>query len=302
MVRLIKNYDKNIHRQKALNPMIMRPLVILLALVALSACDTTASLKELRHATPSADPYYAALSEHYREYAEQQVVNYDWWSSKTFADKGLIVAYGHEVLPEKPEDWGLSKQEIKELNPARAALLRALTDNAKKIQPKQAASAVFHFDCWIENLDDGWQIDKIEACRDKFFTALHALEDTGSDKAAAPPPPTPTITSSSVLYFPFDRDVLEGEFLTQMEGLVASLKNSPDAQLVINGHADRAGDDNYNLELSARRAEYIRALLIKAGLDPKRVHYFAFGESDPAIVTDDDVRERANRRVEIFIE
>ncbi len=281
--------------------MVSRLLAPLFILLALCACDTTASLKELRHATPSADPYYAALSEHYREYAEQQVVNYDWWSSKYFADKGLIVAYGHEVLPEKPEDWGLSQQEITELNQARRALIRALTDNTKKTQPKQAASAVFHYDCWIENLDDGWQIDKIEACRDRFFSALHALENTGSDKAA-PPPPTPTITSSSVLYFPFDRDILEGEFLTQMEGLVASLKNNPNAQLVINGHADRAGDDNYNLELSARRAEYIRSLLIKAGLDPKRVHYFAFGESDPAIETDDDVRERANRRVEIFIE
>lgn len=281
--------------------MTSRIVLLLSALFALSACDTTASLKELRHVTPSADPYFAQLSEYYRDYAEQQVINYDWWSSKYFADKGLIVAYGHPVLPEKPEDWGLSKHDMAELAPARAALVRALTDNTRKTQPHQAAKAVFHFDCWIENLDDGWQTQKIEACRDAFFSALHALEDTGSD-APAPPPAPPVVTSSTVLYFPFDRDVLEGEFLTQMEGLVASLKNHPNAQLIINGHADRAGDDAYNLALSARRAKYIEQLLVKAGLDKNRVHYFAFGESDPAIVTDDDVRERANRRVEIFIE
>jgi outer membrane protein OmpA-like peptidoglycan-associated protein len=105
-----------------------------------------------------------------------------------------------------------------------------------------------------------------------------------------------------VLYFPFDSAHLEGAFLQQMQSLIASLRANPKAQLIINGHADRAGDDSYNLALSAKRAEYITNLLVKNGFSANRVTYYAFGETDPAIDTPDNVRERANRRVEIFLE
>lgn len=105
-----------------------------------------------------------------------------------------------------------------------------------------------------------------------------------------------------VLYFPFDAAVVESGMLTTIDGLIARLKEVPALRIVINGHADRAGTDIYNMGLSRHRAEYLRTQLIEHGIDPARVEYYAFGESDPAVPTPDGVKERANRRVEIFLE
>jgi OOP family OmpA-OmpF porin len=346
------------------------PLLIAapLAFAGLTACDTTTSLTELRQILPKDDPYAVALSGMYRDYAEAELTAYDWWSSKRFADKGLMVARGEQVEPENPADWAISPQARPELDRARTSLMEALASPAKAAHPQAAASALFHYDCWVENLDDGWQESDIASCRDHFFASLTALqadnpplpagegrgegsengktpqassphptpggeeispdstdalptgattdnsEPSESEETTAPteiaptpeasetPSPMPEVASSMVLYFPFDDAVLESKLLPEVEGLIASLKAHPETTLVINGHADRAGTDQYNLALSAHRAEYMRKLLIKNGIDPKRVEYYAFGESDPAIPTPDGERLRANRRVEIFLE
>lgn len=275
-----------------------------LLLAALSACDTTASLVKLRDHTPEGSGYTVALSSRYRDYAEARLAQYDWWSSKYFADKGLMVAEGFEPAPEDPNDWNISRGERPELEKARASLIEIVNDDVKKQRPELAADAVMAYDCWVESMDDGWQNPNTERCRDTLFATLTKLSAPapGEEAATLDEQGNPLISSSMVLYFPFDSSYLEGQFLAQMQSLIDSLKANPKAQLIINGHADRAGDDNYNLTLSARRAEYVKALLVSAGLDPARIEYFAFGESDPAVETDDEVREPSNRRVEIFLE
>lgn len=279
--------------------------VSLLLLAALAACDTTASLVELREAPPASSPYAAALAARYRDYAEDQLARYDWWSSKYFADKGLAIAGGFESGPEDPKHWNISAGELPELEKAREALLETVTDDARKTHPDIAADAVVAYDCWVENMDDGWQNPQIEKCRDGVYTALGKLTAATADparEASLDEQGNPLISSSMVLYFPFDSAHLEGAFLKQMQALIQSLKENPKTRLVINGHADRAGTDDYNLTLSARRAEYVKDLLVRAGLDASRIDYYAFGESDPAIDTPDNVREKVNRRVELFLE
>lgn len=273
-----------------------------LLLAALCACDTTASLTKLRDTAPGGSAYGIALSGHYRNYAELLLTRYDWWSSKYFADKGLMITEGFEPPPEDPKDWNISKGELPELEKARTSLLEVVDDEAKRAKPELSAKAVASYDCWVESMDDGWQNPRIERCRDVLFETLTALTKERRTDTPGAAQDTPLISSSLVLYFPFDSSHLEGEFLKQMQSLIESLKANPNAQLVINGHADRAGTDAYNLALSARRAEYVKSLLTGTGIDPARIEYYAFGESDPAIETEDDVREPTNRRVEIFLE
>lgn len=276
-----------------------------LLLAVLCACDTTASLVRLRDTAPSGSAYGVALAGRYRDYSELLLARYDWWSSKYFADKGLMITEGFEPPPEDPKDWNISKGELPELEKARASLLEIVNDDTKRTKPKLSAHAVASYDCCVESMDDGWQNPRIERCRDALFTALTKLSARRAKEAPKEPADAegnPLISSSLVLYFPFDSSHLEGEFLKQMQSLIESLKANPKAQLVINGHADRAGKDAYNLALSARRAEYVKSLLVGAGVSPDRVEYYAFGESDPAVATGDEVREPANRRVEIFLE
>lgn len=277
--------------------------VSLLLLAALCACDTTASLVQLRHMPAEGTAYTTALSARYRDYAEAQLARYDWWSSKYFADKGLTVAKGFEAAPEDPRQWNISAGELPELLKAREAVLEAVNNDTKTRTPELAADAVAAYDCWIENMDDGWQNSEIERCRDSLFITLGKLSAPAeNDAATLDEEGNPLVSSSLVLYFPFDSSQLEGAFLKQMQSLIESLRANPKSQLVINGHADRSGEDAYNLALSAKRAEYVKSLLVAAGLDASRVEYYAFGETDPAIATPDETRERANRRVEIFLE
>ncbi len=274
-------------------------LVALLSLMLLTACDSTASLKELRRAEPSSDAYQSALASRYQDYAEQKVAAYDWWTSKYFADKGLMAAYGREVLPEDPASWNIPQTMQDEFAEARNQLMAALP-SAKQSQPAQAATAVVAYDKWVELQDDAWDEPRIADARDDFFAALGALKPGDANAQAAAP--TPIETTSTVLFFPFDAASLTDTAKAAIAELASYLQSAGNASININGHADRAGSDDYNMSLSEQRAKLVEEALIEAGVPQSMLHYFAFGETDPKQPTDDGAREPLNRRVEIFIE
>jgi OOP family OmpA-OmpF porin len=272
-------------------------------LFMLSACDTTVSLSELRTAAPAKDPFNHYLSALYQAYAEQELENYDWWSSKYFADKGLLVAYGKRVLPEDPKQWDIAPGLMSALKDARGKLMTALDRGAAAQHPEEAAKAIAAYDCWVEQQEEEWKLDKIEACRDEFFESLTAMN--APEKLPDMPkaePAKPVQTTSSILYFPFDSDALTEQGAEILKQLIAYVLSAGNVEVVINGHADRAGSDTYNMTLSERRAQFVREALIAAGIAESEIQYFAFGESDPQVPTADGVKEPANRRVEIFIE
>ena len=75
---------------------------------------------------------------------------------------------------------------------------------------------------------------------------------------------------------------------------------SPAATWVkVHAHADTAGPEDYNIELSRRRGERVADLLARAGVDRSKISVEAFGESRPAVATGDGVAEPLNRRATI---
>lgn len=274
------------------------PLAALLALFCLTACDSTASLKELRRATPSDNAYQAALASRYQAYAEEKIAAYDWWTSKYFADKGLMAAYGRDVQPEDPAAWEIPATMQSEFAEARLHLMDAL-EEARHEQPGPAAEAVVAYDRWVELQDNGWDAPRIETARDEFFAALGTL---APGDGAIDPAAQPVETTSTILYFPFDSAQLTATAKAAITQLAAYLKTAGTVSININGHTDRAGGEGYNMSLSETRAQLVRAALLEAGIPERALHYFAFGETDPTLPTDDGVREPLNRRVEIFLE
>lgn len=67
------------------------------------------------------------------------------------------------------------------------------------------------------------------------------------------------------------------------------------------GHADRSGPDRYNMDLSRRRAETVKAELNRLGVPVEQIVILHKGEGQPLAVTADGVRELRNRRVEIIL-
>ena len=285
-------------------------LAALVALFLLSACDSTLSLQELRTAPPAGDPYQQALAENYCSYAEEQAAQYDWDMSKYFADKGLMAAYGRDTQPEDPANWEVPRSKMVELATARNRLVQDV-EQTKLTQPALAASAVVAYDRWV-NAATQADVQATDGERDAFFNALSNLEEI---QAAQPGTNAPVSepgkqaasdaapeSTSTVLYFPFDSATLGSSAKAALTQLVHDIKAAGNVNVAINGHADRAGSEAYNLDLSQRRAIFVLKALQKAGVNPKILHYFAFGESDPAVPTADGVREPRNRRVEIYIE
>jgi outer membrane protein OmpA-like peptidoglycan-associated protein len=68
------------------------------------------------------------------------------------------------------------------------------------------------------------------------------------------------------------------------------------------GHADASGADAYNQQLSVRRADAVRAELVRLGIPPDQISTAGRGERDPLVQTRDGVREPQNRRVEIVLQ
>jgi outer membrane protein OmpA-like peptidoglycan-associated protein len=82
--------------------------------------------------------------------------------------------------------------------------------------------------------------------------------------------------------------------------VIADAKRTPTARIVLTGHTDRVGPENYNLRLSLRRAEAVRDALIAGGVPAELIAVEGRGESENAIPTADGQPEQANRRVVII--
>lgn len=79
------------------------------------------------------------------------------------------------------------------------------------------------------------------------------------------------------------------------------LKEKSDIVVVIEGHADYIGSEDYNMRLGLRRAETVKNELTRLGIDPGRMSVSSLGESKPVIDQQTDWARAANRRVEFRI-
>jgi len=85
------------------------------------------------------------------------------------------------------------------------------------------------------------------------------------------------------LYFNTDDHILRGkEALAAVDRIAGYLKEHPDMYVFIEGHCDERGPEAYNLSLGARRANYVRTLLVKKGVDLNQIHTISYGKEQPA--------------------
>jgi outer membrane protein OmpA-like peptidoglycan-associated protein len=80
------------------------------------------------------------------------------------------------------------------------------------------------------------------------------------------------------------------------------VKSHPSGIVQVEGYTDDAGTDDYNYDLSQRRAESVgRWLVANAGIDGSRIKIVAYGETHPVQGNDTDAQRKANRRVVIAV-
>jgi outer membrane protein OmpA-like peptidoglycan-associated protein len=101
------------------------------------------------------------------------------------------------------------------------------------------------------------------------------------------------------VYFPFNiyNKVIDAAILNAN---AEWLKQNPDAKMWIQGYADPRGDIVYNLVLSYKRAQWVKAQLVKRGVDESRIGYATgWGKLYQTCAQSDDSCFRQNRRVDV---
>ena len=80
------------------------------------------------------------------------------------------------------------------------------------------------------------------------------------------------------------------------------LKEKNDLTVVIEGHTDSVGSEEYNRKLGQRRAQVVMNELSSLGIDPSRMSAASVGENTPLINQDNQWARAANRRVEFQVQ
>jgi len=106
--------------------------------------------------------------------------------------------------------------------------------------------------------------------------------------------------SNYTVYFEFNKSNLTGDAQHIISEAAAAAKHGP-ARIVVDGYTDLAGTAQYNMGLSVRRANAVKAALVADGIPASRISVHGFGKTNPAVPTPDGVREPRNRRAVVVI-
>lgn len=106
---------------------------------------------------------------------------------------------------------------------------------------------------------------------------------------------------TSATTFDVDSADIKPGFYSTMDKISAIVNKYGKTRLVIAGHTDDTGSDDYNLALSRRRANAVESYLLSDGVSPLRLSSVGYGESRPIAPNDTEAGRRLNRRVEITI-
>lgn len=110
------------------------------------------------------------------------------------------------------------------------------------------------------------------------------------------------IAIADYVRFETDSDVLLPESRRVLDGVAVIMRSYPQLRSVqIEGHTDSRGSDDYNLDLSQRRADTVRRYLESVGIESGRLSTRGFGEAIPLAFADNDWAWSINRRVEFTI-
>ena len=283
--------------------MITKYLLIFLTISILSACS--ASYKELSNGNYVSDKIYnQKIIEEYRIKADFEALEmHDWNSAKLYSEKALSSYYGELIKPENINKWKINKEDFAEIEIYYIELLE-LYELSLKVDPSNLAISVVSFDCWAEQLEEGWQTNHINRCKSNFINSFNKIKasikkydneksekyfESKSDKLNE-------IKIEKIVYFDFDSDKLNSQEIFQLKSFI---NNNLLKKYHIIGHTDSKGTKKYNYNLSMKRALHVKEILLDIGILTDNISIVGKGENNLAIPTPDNAPHPVNRRAVI---
>jgi len=104
------------------------------------------------------------------------------------------------------------------------------------------------------------------------------------------------------VYFEYDRSAIKPSEQSKLDSIATFLKSTPGVQLLVEGHCDERGTEEYNRALGERRAIAAREYLLqKHGISSELVTTASFGEDKPASLEKTEEAYAKNRRDEFIV-
>jgi len=107
--------------------------------------------------------------------------------------------------------------------------------------------------------------------------------------------------ADQTVHFAFDSAAVLSKEESKLIIVSEKLKSDPNAKLLIEGHCDERGTEEYNRSLGERRALALREALVHAGIDAGRIRTISYGKDKPADTGHDEAAWSKNRRGEFIL-
>ena len=276
-------------------------------------------LKELDKHNFSQDNIYDLVSKEYKEFAYSELYEmHDELDANYFAFKANNILKTKIIRIENPKNWKIPNNYENEAKEEYKKISSLLKEEFTFQYPKLVAKLVSGYDCWLEQIEENWQIKDIEYCRNKFTNAYKKILASEASNKSISKKQKSEISSSSVsekdksyfikgdktksvlVFFNYDSHKLSITEKDKLDNYISTLVKKDSNPIIIYGHTDTKGSKKYNLILSEQRALSVSKYFRKKGIDNKLI-IKSYGEDYPLIITGDNVEEENNRRVEVII-
>jgi len=109
------------------------------------------------------------------------------------------------------------------------------------------------------------------------------------------------LTFESGLVFAINSSEISDSYKSDLSSVAEVFNKYPDTNIVIEGHTDDTGTDEYNMTLSEKRAKSVQAFLASKGVTENRMTAKWYGETQPKYPNDSEANRQKNRRVELAV-
>ena len=276
-------------------------------------------LKELDKHNFSQNNIYDLVSKEYKEFAYSELYEmHDELDANYFAFKANNILKTKIIRIENPKNWNIPDNYENEAKEEYKKISSLLKEELTFQYPKLVAKLVSGYDCWLEQIEENWQIKDIEDCKNKFTNAYKKILASEASNQSIGKKQKLEINSSSVseknksyfikgdktksvlVFFNYDSHKLSITEKDKLDNYISTLIKTDSNPIIIYGHTDTKGSKKYNLILSEQRALSVSKYFKQKGLNNMLI-IKSYGEDYPLIITGDDVEEEKNRRVEVII-
>ena len=301
--------------------------LLFLVILTINGCAYH-SIEELKSTPKSNNQFSQALSESYLEFAIYEMNEmHDEIDATYFAKKGIKARKNLNINPELISNWNIDDKYLDIANIKRKELISVLMTERAKQFPILSAKTQLGFDCWLEQLEEAWQTDHIQKCFDMMNSGLitlanHINHNTKIVEVIDSIQPIEEKVNDIEevknvkeikniedidkklkfeIYFGHNIYKLDNKIRNTLKDIKNNYEITNNFLVEVIGHTDRSGSDEYNILLSKLRANEVKKYLLSLGINENNITSYYYGESKLKIITKDGIREKINRRVEIFI-